>query len=110
MGIGNGPEFADATDGTEVDEAGQGLAKAFIADVETGAEVGTSERSIVTHRPVTCSLRLAATGTPVPGGHDGRRIEDGGRSAVLAAVDGVRGSGSARGLRTVGAEPGELRA
>jgi hypothetical protein len=46
MGIGNGPEFADATDGTEVDEAGQGLAKAFIADVEAGAEVGARERSV----------------------------------------------------------------
>jgi hypothetical protein len=70
MGIGNGPEFADATDGTEVDEAGQGLAKAFIADVETGAEVGTSERSIGEGREDALIERVADVGVVVDGPFD----------------------------------------
>jgi hypothetical protein len=46
MGLGNGPEFAEATDGAEVDETGQGLAESFVADMEAGAEVAARERSV----------------------------------------------------------------
>jgi hypothetical protein len=63
MGIGNGPEFADATDGAEVEETGQGLAKAFIADMEAGAEVGACERSLGEGREDPLIERVGNRGT-----------------------------------------------
>lgn len=59
-------------------------------------------RCFVTHRSVPCFTRRVEAATRVIGGHDGRQVEDGRRSTVLAAVDGARGARRAGGARAVG--------
>ncbi len=83
-GNGNGPTIGGAEDGAIGDEARQRVAKALVADVELGADLGAAERAGRTSEQIDhAALDLAGgIGVAERGGGD-----DGGMGVEVVASD-----------------------